>query len=109
MATEVVVTTGSALDGDDLSGKCEIVGCKVDGSLISLIPEQEEEMVVVAFTILVLPSECNIVENTSVAEVISLTSDFEEITVGEVIHSFVSDDDDIASFDFSEAVEFSSV
>lgn len=103
------MTTGSALDGDDLSGKCEIAGCKVDGCLIILIPEQEEEMVVVAFTILVLASECNIVENTLVEEVISLTSDLEEITVSEVIPSFVLDDDDITSFDFSEAAEVSSV
>ena len=55
-----------------------------------------------------LASECNIVENTSVEEVISLTSDLEEITVGEETPSFVLDDDDIASFDFSEAVEISS-
>ena len=102
------MTTSSALDGDDLFVKCEIVGCKGDGCLISLIPEQEEEMAVVLVSVCVLASECNIVENTSVEEVISLTSDLEEITVGEVIPSFVLDDDDIASFDFSEAVEISS-
>ena len=57
-----------------------------------------------------LANECNIVENTSVENVISLTSDLEEITVGEVIPRFVlDDDDDIASFDFSEAFEVSSV
>ena len=56
-----------------------------------------------------LANECNIVENTSVEDV-SLTSDLEEITVGEVIPRFVlNDDDDIASFDFSEAFEVSSV
>lgn len=55
-----------------------------------------------------LASECNIEENTSMEEVISLTSDLEEITVGEEIPSFVLDGDDIASFDFSEAIEISS-
>ena len=56
-----------------------------------------------------LANECNIVENASVEDV-SLTSDLEEITVGEVIPRFVlNDDDDIASLDFSEAFEVSSV
>ena len=45
------MATGSTLDGDDLSEKCEVVGCKADGCLISLIPEQEEEMVVVVVTV----------------------------------------------------------
>ena len=52
--------------------------------------------------------ECNLVENTSPDDVISMNSGLEEVTLGEVISCFVLDDDN-TSFDFSEAVGISSV